>query len=217
MKRLHTEGYMLVIFTNEAGIGKAKAKKENQIAQKLGRLNGFIRAVGVPMWAFCATKKDEYRKPMSKMWDLMCLLRFGGSTSAATGSLDIKGSFYVGDAAGRDHDHSDVDKRFAVNVGATFHTETDYFRGKNDGGTVYLEHDEGKYWSIVVVGSKTRVRWGKLGAGEEEGVVEKVHTDEQAAEKFKEKTLKEKLKRGYKEAEKRSKEFSQIAMGGHVR
>jgi DNA 3'-phosphatase len=203
LKRLHAEGYLLVIFTNEAGIGKAKGAKEKQIAQKVGRLNGFIRAVGVPMWAFCATRKDEYRKPTARMWDLMRSLSVGDSASAV--QLDMEHSFYVGDAAGRKLDHSDADKCFAEKVGVTFYTETDYFEGKNDGGATYLEHDEGKYWSIVVAGSKTRVRWGKIGAGEEQGVSEKTHKDEQAAEKFKEKTLKEKLKKGYKGAKKRSR------------
>jgi predicted DNA-binding WGR domain protein len=69
-----------------------------------------------------------------------------------------------------------------------------------DDDATYLEHEKGVFWSIVVAGSCTRVRYGKL--GEEGSVSEKEHANEKAAEKFKEKMLKEKTKKGYEEAEK---------------
>jgi len=42
---LHENGYKLVIFTNQAAIGKAKATKEKVIAEKKGRLTGFVNKV----------------------------------------------------------------------------------------------------------------------------------------------------------------------------
>jgi hypothetical protein len=51
----------------------------------------------------------------------------------------------------------------------------------------YFVHPEGKFWSILVAGSSTRVKWGKVG---EEGVIsEKSHADEASAEKFKDKMV----------------------------
>lgn len=46
LTKLHRDGYKLVIFTNQAAIGKAKASKQKVIDEKKGRLNGFIKKVG---------------------------------------------------------------------------------------------------------------------------------------------------------------------------
>lgn len=45
LTRFHEDGYKLVIFTNQASIGKAKATKEKVIAEKKGRLMGFVTEV----------------------------------------------------------------------------------------------------------------------------------------------------------------------------
>ena len=46
LTKLYKAGYKLVIFTNQAAIGKAKATKEKVIAEKKGRLAGFVNKVG---------------------------------------------------------------------------------------------------------------------------------------------------------------------------
>lgn len=46
LTKLYRAGYKLVIFTNQAAIGKAKATKEKVIAEKKGRLAGFVNKVG---------------------------------------------------------------------------------------------------------------------------------------------------------------------------
>ena len=51
----------------------------------------------------------------------------------------------------------------------------------------YFEHPEGKFWSILVVGSTTRVKWGKI--GEDAQLSEKSHADDAAALKFKDKMV----------------------------
>ena len=47
LTKLYKAGYKLVIFTNQAAIGKAKATKEKVIAEKKGRLAGFVNKVGL--------------------------------------------------------------------------------------------------------------------------------------------------------------------------
>ena len=40
---------------------------------------------------------------------------------------NLEKSFYVGDSAGRQGDHSDCDKNFAKLCGVTFYTQTEFF------------------------------------------------------------------------------------------
>ena len=64
-------------------------------------------------------------------------------------------------------------------------------------GAVRLEHAEKKWWSIVVAGSSTRTRWGKIGE-DDNNVSEKAHADAAAAAKFMQKMIDEKTaKSGY--------------------
>jgi predicted DNA-binding WGR domain protein len=56
--------------------------------------------------------------------------------------------------------------------------------------TERFEHEKGVFWSIVVAGSTTRVKWGKN--GEDAVLSEKNHADEAAAEKFKDKMVRAK-------------------------
>ena len=45
LEQLYKDGYKLVIFTNQAAIGRAKASKKKVIAEKTGRLIGFVNKV----------------------------------------------------------------------------------------------------------------------------------------------------------------------------
>lgn len=68
-------------------------------------------------------------------------------------SFDSKTSFYCGDAAGRESDWSDSDKKFAYNVGIRFIVPEDVFKNEK----IFVDHSKMKYTSntqemIILVG-----------------------------------------------------------------
>ena len=113
IKNLIKDGYKIVIFTNQNGIQRGKTKLTD-ITNKIEKL--FPTAD-----YFISIKDDLYRKPMIGMYDKF--IELNGK---------VNKMFYVGDASGRDNDHSYSDINFAYNAGITFYTETEYFLGKKD-------------------------------------------------------------------------------------
>lgn len=130
LRKLYDEGYKLVIFTNESNIERWKNKRQVAVDSKLGRLNGFIKLVNVPIQVFIACgvgkpsgqAEDPYRKPKTGMWNVMAKYFNSGI------AVDKDKSFYVGDAAGRINDHSDADIKFAQAIGLKFYLPEEYFQ-----------------------------------------------------------------------------------------
>ena len=89
LKQLYEEGYKVVIFTNQKGISTGNTKAED-IKTKIEDIG---KDVGIQMQAIIATEDDEFRKPGTKMWDLFL--------THNDGKVDMKNSFFCGDAAGR--------------------------------------------------------------------------------------------------------------------
>ncbi|KAF8110460.1 hypothetical protein N665_0083s0026 [Sinapis alba] len=128
LQSLYSQGYKLVIFTNESNIDRWKNKRQAAVDSKIGRLDSFIKRVEVPIQVFIACgvassggKDDIYRKPKPGMWQLM-KKHFNSGIE-----IDMDKSFYVGDAAGRKGDHSDADIKFAQANGLKFFTPEEYF------------------------------------------------------------------------------------------
>lgn len=133
LKKFHEEGYKIAIFTNQGGIRSALGGKTADMVR--GKVTQFLQHVGVPAIVFAATKKDEeFRKPKPGMWNLLVRSHNGGVAP------DMKESFYVGDAAGRDNDFVDSDTNlpsradidFAASAGLPFKTPEELF-GEMDG------------------------------------------------------------------------------------
>ncbi|MED6197842.1 hypothetical protein PIB30_060579 [Stylosanthes scabra] len=130
LQSLYKDGYKLVIFTNESNIERWKNKRQVAVDSKIGRLNNFIEKVKVPIQVFISCgvgkgkadgKEDPFRKPKPGMWHLM-QQHFNSGIP-----IDMDQSFYVGDAAGRESDHSDADIKFAEAIGLKFFVPEEYF------------------------------------------------------------------------------------------
>lgn len=115
--------HAIVIVTNESmdRFKKPEAIRA-AILKKTGRLEGFAAAAKVPLLALCATAKDDFRKPGLGAW------RFTQQIASGAGKqVDAAASFFVGDAAGRQGDHSDSDLAFARGAGLPFFNEKAFF------------------------------------------------------------------------------------------
>ncbi|KAK4781980.1 hypothetical protein SAY86_016082 [Trapa natans] len=130
LQKLYCDGYKLVIFTNESNIERWKNKRQVAVDSKIGRLNNFIQLVNVPIQVFIACglgksnkggEEDPFRKPKPGMWNIM-EKHFNSGIP-----IDMDKSFYVGDAAGRENDHSDADIKFAQAIGLKFYVPEEYF------------------------------------------------------------------------------------------
>ncbi len=107
LNELYDSDYKIVVFTNQAGPSfdpKEFAKKIRAIAELLD----------ISLQLFGCTDYGYCRKPSVGMWWL--LTRNNNSIE-----IDMKRSFYVGDAAGRRGDFSNSDLKFALNLGLKFY------------------------------------------------------------------------------------------------
>ncbi|KAK4702938.1 bifunctional polynucleotide phosphatase/kinase, partial [Phenoliferia sp. Uapishka_3] len=118
LKKLHEEGFAIVILTNQAW-------KEKQFQEDFeAKIPQIAKALDLPFTLMAATKKDEvFRKPNTArgMFSLY-VEKYNGNIA-----VDFDKSFFVGDAAGRPDDHSDSDKIMAQNAGLTFFTPEEFF------------------------------------------------------------------------------------------
>lgn len=119
MQELASEGYKIVIFSNQAMIKSALTGKA--ATNFKAKLDCILKGAGVNAAVFAATQKDSNRKPEIGMWDHFTAKCNGCAT------VDLASSFFVGDAAGRPFDISDSDKKFAEAVGLPFKTPEEVF------------------------------------------------------------------------------------------
>lgn len=125
LKQLHAEGFALVIISNQAAVSlKSDPKTPKDGMRSLNNLKGkataVFKALDLPMSLYAATEYDNFRKPRTGMWTQL-RRDYGLSRD---GDVDLEGSVFVGDAAGRagdpkagiKKDHSCSDRDLAANV-----------------------------------------------------------------------------------------------------
>ncbi|GAA6062392.1 hypothetical protein JCM10212_003201 [Sporobolomyces blumeae] len=119
LRQAYSDGYGIVLISNQAG-SPAQQKK---FKDKMPLL---CRKIDVPLHVFAAFDYDIHRKPGTGMWDAFV------ADHNDNVAVDLASSFYVGDAAGRagtSPDHSDCDRKLAMNIGIPFLTPEEYFKG----------------------------------------------------------------------------------------
>jgi len=128
LRDLAKEGFKLVVFTNQKGVGTGTTP----LAQFRRRIDAIQLSAGVPLLTLAATGDDMFRKPRTGGWDYL-IRELNGDKPAALGRC-----IFVGDAAGRraerghKRDFSDTDLKFALNLGVRFHTPESFFLGGDE-------------------------------------------------------------------------------------
>ena len=140
LKKLHTEGYAILVFTNQGAVSlKSNEKTPKEGMRSLNNLKGKITAVlsqlELPITVYAATGIGHiFRKPRPGMWEQM----LGHYGLTEPGDVDLEHSVFVGDAAGREgsktagvkKDHACSDRDFASNIGIAFKTPEEFFLGE---------------------------------------------------------------------------------------
>lgn len=106
IQELQQKRYNIVIISNQAGI----SKKENGIKDWQEKINNIVAQLNVPIIVYVALSHDLYRKPFPTFWKIL----------TENKKVNLKKSFYCGDACGRQYDFSDSDLKFALNCKLKF-------------------------------------------------------------------------------------------------
>lgn len=128
LKELNSQGYLLfsyyqypadlfvgprfqvVVVSNQKKISLKKDLKgghsdSKSLATFKEKTTAVMTQLEVPLSVYAATENDEYRKPRMGMWR-----EFLDDYDLDVAGVDLSGSVFVGDAAGRPGDHSSTDR-----------------------------------------------------------------------------------------------------------
>ncbi|KAK1833920.1 PNK3P-domain-containing protein [Podospora conica] len=147
LKQLHSEGYHVVIFSNQGGLTlhyppKSNAPKaaKNRVAEFKQKCSVVLSRLDIPITLYAATGKDIFRKPRPGMW-----IELKDDYDLTDDDIDHEHSIFVGDAGGRPADTSVAasrkdfscsDRNLAHNIGIPFQTPEEFFLGEEPRGFV---------------------------------------------------------------------------------
>jgi len=116
LQELVKNGYSIIIFTNQKGIGKSG--KVDEFEDKIKAIKDEL---GVNLTAYVSLKDDYNRKPFPGMFEY----------HTSQHPVDKTHSFYVGDAYSSVDAFSDSDYKFALNNKIPFYIADNYFKEEN--------------------------------------------------------------------------------------
>lgn len=136
--------YIVVIITNQGSLVPQEGKK--RYAHFVERIDSVTDFIDIPVLVYAASKLEQkrgaakvatkaeqdkdpkaFRKPGDGLWRQM-----SADLDKMHMKVDMKDSFYVGDAAGRPDDFAASDKAFAKNVGIQFFTPEEFFHHEKE-------------------------------------------------------------------------------------
>jgi bifunctional polynucleotide phosphatase/kinase len=117
LRKLINDGWCVVIISNQKGLLNSATTKNSW----QDKLNSIAEILKIPLKVFASFDSDIYRKPL---WGFFNII-------TSNMKVDMKHSFYVGDACGRPEDHSDTDLKFALNCGLKYYTQDQYFNNED--------------------------------------------------------------------------------------
>lgn len=139
IRALHDQGYVVVITTNQGRLTDFNGNESAESKPFKKKMELVLKELGVPATLFAACANDIYRKPRPGIWSLIPT-----HTGNEGCTIDKGNSFVVGDAAGRENDHSDSDLHLALNFGVDFYTPEVFFQ-EQDPQPVVHKFDPGWY------------------------------------------------------------------------
>ncbi|KFZ03123.1 hypothetical protein V502_11218 [Pseudogymnoascus sp. VKM F-4520 (FW-2644)] len=131
-KLYHEEGFIVVIISNQGAIQlhpdrKAPSALRSRLEDWKGKAASILKELNIPTTLYAATAFDNFRKPRTGMWDEIL-----EDYDLTPDTVDMKESFFVGDAAGRiavpgtkiKEDFSDSDRQAPLSTTPYIHTHT---------------------------------------------------------------------------------------------